>query len=169
MRTKESNKSPYLYTLYYVALSHMALHLGSIKSGEVNGGWGWEGSISFPSTATLPPWNPLYFIEVWTPPWTDSHIGRILHAFPHIPIHWGPWNTGQEKLSTVILTDQPWSVKCLLTFVLKCPEFIHIPFGDNILHFHWGIFLPHSNLRETVNQGARLMANGWAHDLSQGS
>ena len=38
MRTKESNKSPYLYTFYYVTLSHMALHLGSIKSGEVNGG-----------------------------------------------------------------------------------------------------------------------------------
>lgn len=102
----------------------------------------------------------------------DPSLDRFTYRqnFACISTHTNPLRPmEQEKLSTVILTDQPWFVKCLSTFVLKCPEFIHIPFGDNILHFHWGIFLPHSNLRETVNQGARLMANGWAHDLSQGS
>lgn len=33
----------------------------------------------------------------------------------------------------------------------KCPVFIHIPF-DDILHFHWRIFLSYSHPRDNVSQ-----------------
>lgn len=78
---------------------------------------------------------------------------QVLHTFSvYQPIE-GLWNCSQEKLSTIILAVQPWLAKSLLTFVSQCAASFPILFGNNLLHFHWGISLSYFNPRKTVNRG----------------